>query len=107
MEPNWKSPIVGKMAADARFRYSTRTSGQLSVQRRFQAVYVLDASRAALREQSCNAATGKSYTKGKLLERAWRTHRLLCPLQFARADGHGRNSFAPHYRMFQTSLVPS
>jgi hypothetical protein len=73
-----------------------------------ETVCVLDASFAALRGQSRNAAaTGKSYTKGKRLTRTWRTHTLLSPLEFFRADGHGRDSFAPNYGMFRTSLVSS
>lgn len=53
-----------------------------------EAVWVFDASGAALRGQSRRTtATGKSNAKGKRLERAWRMHILLCPPEFSGVDG--------------------
>src|SRR6266850_801148 len=71
-----------------------------------ETVCVFNINGGALRGQSRNAAaTGKCYTKGKRLSRTLRTHTLLSPLEFSRADGHGRNSFVPNYGMFRTLLV--
>ena len=68
--------------------------------RAMETVCVFDARFAALRGRSRNAAaTEKSYTKGKRLTRTWRAHTLPSPLDFSRADGHGRDSFAPNYGM--------
>src|ERR1700730_12860823 len=59
-------------------------------------VRMFDAMCAALGGRLRSAAAkGKSYTTGKRLERAWRTHTLLSPLEFYRADSHGLDSFAP------------
>src|SRR5438445_370593 len=59
-----------------------------------ETVIVFGAGCAGLRRQLGNAvAPGKRYTKDNRLERAWRTHMLLCLLEFSGADGLGRNDF--------------
>src|SRR5437899_12054928 len=45
------------------------------------------------RHTSCLSDWSSDVCSSDLLERAWRTHMLLCLLEFSGADGLGRNDF--------------